>query len=62
MPLECIKTVIDTRGSPAEGLATIVQFWTTGRSIVAANGFGALYRGLSPALVRLTSISEPTHA
>lgn len=53
MPLECIKTVIDTCGSPAEGLATVLQFWATGRSIVAANGCGALYRGLSPALVRI---------
>jgi Mitochondrial carrier protein len=60
MPLECIKTVIDTRGSPAEGLATVLQFWATGRSIVAANGCGALYRGLSPALVRVCIQIRPT--
>ena len=59
MPLECIKTVIDTRGSPAEGLATVLQFWATGRSMVAANGTGALYRGLSPALVRRLGLGRP---
>lgn len=55
MPLECIKTVIDTGGGPtAQGLATFPQFWRTGRSIAAANGAGALFRGLAPNMVRLS--------
>lgn len=62
MPLECIKTVIDTRSVPVDGVATFSQFWATGRDIVAAHGAGALFRGLAPNLVRKVSRGKPDAA
>ena len=52
MPLDCVKTVLDTRGTQtAGGARTLARFWRTGRAMVSADGPGALFRGLVPNLV-----------
>lgn len=54
MPLECIKTIIDTRGGEvAGGLGAYAQFWRVGRETAARDGLGSLFRGLTPKMVHL---------
>jgi hypothetical protein len=53
MPFDVVKTYMQTHGTglAAEGLQeSVAAFWSTGASMVAKRGPGALFVGLAPRL------------